>query len=96
MIFPPGHLTKECRMPRKISDERKNLMIAKCNMKINGRWVKAGERYDEEPKQISIADTDMNAPAEPETASAEASGEVPEEKAEVRPKAPSRRKKTAK
>lgn len=72
-------------------------MIAKCNMKIDGRWVKAGEHYGEEPKQISIAEAvPVNAPAEPETAPVKAAEAAAEAKPESAPKAPARRKKTAK
>lgn len=42
-------------------------MIAKHNIKVNGRWYAAGETIPEEPKQITMAEA-MEPAKEPENA----------------------------
>ena len=44
-----------CGHPRQISDERGFTMIAKHNIKVNGKWYHTGEEVPETGKQAKVA-----------------------------------------
>lgn len=66
-------------------------MIATHNIKVNGRWIRAGEEY--EPEQVVTPKKVEEAERKPEEQVQEAPVEVAEKKAEEKPKTASRRKK---
>ena len=74
--------------------ERGFTMIATHNIKVNGRWVQAGEKYQTGPEQMSLFETEQEkAPQRPEKVEEEVQAEpaAPEaggEKAEETAKAP--------
>ena len=63
------------------------MAIATCNIKVNGRWVRAGESYEPEAKQVTMA-------VEPEKPEAprEAPEATEEPKPAPRPRTSTRRK----
>lgn len=65
-------------------------MIATHNIKVNGRWILAGQEY--EPEQV-VTPNKAEKAAQPEVQVQEAPVEEAEKKAEVKPKTASRRKK---
>lgn len=68
-------------------------MIATCNIKVNGRWVRAGEEYEPETVVTSEKAQEPKAKAEiPEKVHAEET----EPKAEPRPRTTSARRRTSK
>ena len=64
-------------------------MIATHNIKVNGRWIRAGEEYETEQAEVQV--TAEEAEHKPEKQ--EAPVEAAEKKAEEKPKTASRRKK---
>ena len=69
-------------------------MIATHNIKVNGRWIHAGEEY--EPEMV-VTETPAEKPAEESVVQeAEVHAEKEEPKPEAKPKTPSRRKAVSK
>jgi len=69
-------------------------MIATHNIKVNDRWIHAGERYGEESMEETYAPAmTESVPNIPKSEPVEAPAE--EAKAEAKPKTASRRKKTS-
>lgn len=62
-------------------------MIASHNIKVNGRWILAGQEYEPEEKKAPVK-------AEP-AAEPEAPVKEPEKKEEAKPKSTARRKKVS-
>ena len=66
-------------------------MIATHNIKVNGRWIQAGEEYNAEPvKETKPAE---EAERKPEEKEPEVPAAVEEPKQEAKPKSATRRKK---
>lgn len=66
-------------------------MIATHNIKVNGRWIQAGESYEEQKEAAVQKDP---APEVPEAKAEETPAEEP--KAEAKPRTTTRRKTTVK
>lgn len=69
-------------------------MIATHNIKVNGRWIMAGQEY--EPETVVTEKTAVKPAEEPVVQEAEVPAEKEEPKAETKPKTPSRRKAASK
>ena len=85
-----GYACTDVCVPGQISYERGFTMIATHNIKVNGRWVAAGEEYKEEAEKKPA-----RKPAEPKAEKPAEEEKAAEPVQEEKPKNTSRRRKTS-